>query len=118
MAGPLAAKVAMRKTPAQQPGARTVARNGEASLTMDAAILMINDQRISLSDDADMSALITDVMTAVIDGGGFVHIDGQRGEEYDVLVTPATQIIVRYRTMSFESGTTLGPWTAGIDLEL
>lgn len=85
---------------------------------MDAAILMINEQRIALSEDADMSALITHVMTAVLDGGGFVHIDGQHGEEYDVLVTPATQVMVRYRTMTFESGTPLGPWTAGIDLEI
>lgn len=85
---------------------------------MDAAILLINEQRIALSGDADMSALITNVMTAVVAGGGFVHIDGQNGDTYDVLVTPATQIMVRYHTMSFESGTTLGPWAAGIDLEI
>lgn len=85
---------------------------------MDAAILMINEQRIALSDDADLSAVISDVMRAVIAGGGFVHINAQGGDEYDVLVTPATQVTVRYRTMSFESGTPLGPWTAGINLEI
>ncbi len=85
---------------------------------MDAAILMINEQRIVMNDEADMSTLITSVMTAVIDGGGFVHIDGQHGDTYDVLVTPATQIMVRYRTMSFESGNPHGPWAASIDLDL
>lgn len=85
---------------------------------MDAALLLINDQRIPLDDDADVSALISNIMTAVLDGGGFVHIAGRRGDEYDVLVTPATQVMVRYRSMSFESGTTTGPWTAAIDLDM
>jgi hypothetical protein len=85
---------------------------------MDAAILLINDQRISLDEGADVGALITNVMTAVLDGGGFVHIDGRHGDTYDVLVTPATQVTVRYKTMSFESGTTTGPWTAAIDLDM
>ncbi len=85
---------------------------------MNAVILVINDQRIPVGDDADLSALIGRIMTAVIEGGGFVHIMGRHGDEYDVLVTPATQVIVRYKTMSFESGTPYGPWTAGIDLDI
>lgn len=85
---------------------------------MDAAILLINDQRIPLDNGADMSALITNVMTAVLEGGGFVHIEGRHGDEYDVLVTPATQVMVRYKTMSFESGNTNGPWTSAIDLDM
>ncbi len=85
---------------------------------MDAAILLINDQRIPLDKGADISALITNVMTAVLEGGGFVHIDGRHGAEYDVLVTPATQVMVRYKTMSFESGSSNGPWTSAIDLNM
>ncbi len=85
---------------------------------MDAAVLMINNQRIPLADDANMGALISEVMSAVDDGGGFVHIDGQHGDAYDVLVTPATQVMVRYRTISFESGGTGGPWTSAIDLDM
>lgn len=85
---------------------------------MDAAILMINNQRIPLDDDADIRTLITNVMAAVLEGGAFVHIDGRHGDEYDVLVTPSTQVIVRYKSMSFESGDSSGPWTAAIDLDM
>ena len=85
---------------------------------MDAAVLMINNQRIPLAENADMGALISEVMTAVDEGGGFVHIDGQHGDAFDVLVTPATQVMVRYRTISFEAGSSAGPWTSTIDLDM
>jgi len=86
--------------------------------TMNEAILMINDQLIPLNDQADPKCLIAGIMAAVIDGGGFVRINGHHGDEYDVLMTPATQVIVRYKTMSFESGTPQGPWTSNLDLDL
>ncbi|MDO9589595.1 MAG: hypothetical protein Q7J04_00445 [Microcella sp.] len=85
---------------------------------MSSTILTINSQRIPLEDDADVRSLITDVMSAVMDGGGFVHIDGKNGEEYEVLVSAATPVMVRHGTMAFESGSTGGPWTSGIDLDM
>jgi hypothetical protein len=85
---------------------------------MSATILMINNQRIPLNDGADVRALISDVMSAVIDGGGFVHIDGRNGEEYEVLVSAATPVMVRHGVMAFESGATGGPWTSAIDLDM
>lgn len=98
--------------------ARTVTSYTEGLSTMNEAILMINDQRIPLNDQADPDVLIANIMAAVIDGGGFVHINGQGGNEYDVLVTPVTRVIVRHTTVSTDAGTVQQTWTPAIDLDV
>ncbi|WP_439565565.1 hypothetical protein [Microcella sp.] len=85
---------------------------------MTAALLMINNERIALADDADLPTLIAEIMSAIDQGGAFVHIDGGRGDQYDVLITEATHVMVRHGSVSFEAGTPAGPWNSSIDLDI
>ncbi|OYX53355.1 MAG: hypothetical protein B7Y93_07770 [Micrococcales bacterium 32-70-13] len=85
---------------------------------MTAALLLINNERITLADDADLPALIAAIMTALDHGGAFVHIDGGRGDQYDVLITEGTQIIVRHGSASVEIVAPDGPWNSSIDLDI
>ena len=85
---------------------------------MTAALLLINNERITLADDADLPALIATIMTALDHGGAFVHIDGGRGDQYDVLITEGTQIIVRHGRPSVEVVAPEGPWNSSIDLDI
>ncbi len=85
---------------------------------MTAALLLINNERIALADDIDLSALIAEIITALEHGGAFVHIDGGRGDQYDVLITEATQIMVRHGRLSIEVVAPEGPWNSSIDLDI
>lgn len=85
---------------------------------MTAALLMINNERIALAEDVDLSTLIAEIMNALSQGGAFVHIDGGRGDQYDVLITDATHVMVRHGSLSFEAGTPAGPWNSSIDLDI
>ena len=84
-------------------------------------ILTINHQHIPLADDANVDELVRAVVGAVHDGGGFVRIIGRHGDQYDVLITAATPVMVRHGSMAFESsatGATSGPWITSIDLDM
>ena len=82
------------------------------------ATLVINDQRIPLSDETDVRDLIGDMMNAVAAGGSFVHIEGWHGRSYDVLVSSATQVLISHGSITFEAGTSEGPWVSSFDLDI
>ena len=84
----------------------------------DAVLLMINGQRIPLRESADVLRVMTDIVSAVHEGGGFVHIDGRHGDQYDVLVTSATHVMVMQTGMAFEAGGLSASWTSSIDLDI
>ncbi len=85
---------------------------------MTAALLLINNERIALADDADLPTLIAEIASALAQGGAFVHIDGSHGDHYDVLITESTHVMVRHVGLSFEAGTPVGPWSSSIDLDI
>jgi hypothetical protein len=85
---------------------------------MNDATLVVNDQSILLSDDADLRALIADMMSAVLAGGAFVRVIARHGRAYDILVNPATQVLISHGPITFETGDTEGAWASIIDLDL
>lgn len=85
---------------------------------MNEATLVINDQRIALSDETDVRVLIAAMMSAVETGGDFVHVDGWHGRSYDILVTSATHVLIAHGAITFEAGSSDGPWVTSIDLDI
>lgn len=85
---------------------------------MNSAVLMINNQRIPLREDADLRGLIAELTSALDQGGGFVHVRGLYNDAYDVLVTAATQIIVRHGSVTIEVGGDHEPWNSSVDLDI
>lgn len=56
--------------------------------------LIINGEHIALSDETDAHCVADEVLDAMMAGGAVVHIAGQRGRTYDLVVTAATQALV------------------------
>jgi hypothetical protein len=82
---------------------------------MNDATLVINSERIALSDQTDAHALIIDMMNAMVAGGAFVHVEGQNGATYDVLVTATTQVLFSHGSMTFASGPSGSPGASGLE---
>lgn len=79
--------------------------------------LVINDQRIPLSDGTDLRALIGELLNAVKADGAVVHLVDRNGREYDVVVTSATHALICHGSASFEDGTPHGPWISSVNLD-
>lgn len=82
-----------------------------------AATLLVNDHRIPLSVHTDVPSLIDDVTSAVDSGGAFVHVEGRLGRTYDVLINPATQVLVCRELVFLEPEALDAPWDLRVDLE-
>jgi hypothetical protein len=82
---------------------------------MNDATLVINSERITLSDETDAHALIIDMMNAMVAGGAFVHVEGQNGATYDVLVTATTQVLFSHGSMTFASGPPGAPGASALE---
>lgn len=85
---------------------------------MNDATLVVNTQRIPLSDETDVDALIGDMAIAIEHGGAFVHVDSVHGHSYDVLVTASTHVLISHGSIRFEAGASEGPWVSSIDLDI
>lgn len=92
---------------------REVPAPGPASIPT----LILNDQRIPLSDDTDLRALIGELLNAVRVGGAVVHLVDRHGREYDVVATPSTHALICHGSASFEEGTPHGPWISSVNLD-
>jgi len=58
------------------------------------SLLIVNGEHIALSDDTDAHCVAGEVLDAMMAGGAVVHIVGQRGRTYDLVVTATTQALV------------------------
>ena len=80
--------------------------------------LIIDAIRIPLADSLDVEALKTTIVAAARSGGDFVHLESEKGVLYDLLVTPASTVVVQSVTNVFEFASAVSTWTASLDLEL
>ena len=81
------------------------------------ATLVINQVRIALADAVDTTALIGEVVQAVRSGGAVVHVVARDGVEYDIVVTPATQALIRYQHTTTDDHAGDGPWLSTLELD-
>ena len=81
---------------------------------MASVTLIIDNQHISLGASVDIPELTAKIVNAVRDGGDFVHVNGAHGIDFDILVTPRTEAIIR----TAESGLdTTAPDTGWVQIE-
>lgn len=81
------------------------------------ATLVVNHVRIALPDAVDTNALIDEVVLAVRSGGAIVHVIGRDGVEYDIVVTTATQALIRYQHAMTDDHAGDGPWLSTLELD-
>jgi hypothetical protein len=82
------------------------------------AELIVNAHRIPLSESTDLPSLKSELLSATTGLGAFVQIDSLHGSSYEVLVTPATQIVLVHLPAMFETGAPEGAWNTVIDLDI
>lgn len=92
-------------------------RSAQAADLATTATLTVNRVRIALSDSVDTSALISEMATAVRSGGAVVHVVARDGIEYDIVVTPATQALIRYQPVMTDDHADDGPWVSTFELD-
>ncbi|MDO9589594.1 MAG: hypothetical protein Q7J04_00440 [Microcella sp.] len=82
------------------------------------AELVVNSHRIPLNESIDLSSLKSELLTAATGTGAFVQIESRHGTTYEVLVTPATQVVIVHLPAKFESGPPDSSWSTVIDLDI
>lgn len=92
-------------------------RDGRAPRHRSHATLLINDHRIALHADVNLKVVLAAILKAVLSGGGFVSVAGPRGQSYDILITPITQVLMRHDSISDDDDERDEPWTTTMDLE-
>jgi len=80
--------------------------------------LIVDSTRIPLAESVDVEALKSTIVAAARSGGDFVPLESERGVQYDLLVTPASTVIVQNVTNVFDFEPPTPAWTAAMDLEL
>lgn len=100
------------RSPVRTPVSDRTAPEGRSIST-----LLINDQRIQISPDVDLTMLMQNIARTALRGGGFVRVIGLHGHEFDIRITPTTQIILRYDAEVVDGPEIDEPWATEVDLE-
>ena len=79
--------------------------------------LIVNGEHITLSDDTDAHCVAEEVLDAMMAGGAVVHIAGQRGRTYDVVVTPTTQALVCHDMTPVDAPCDVEPESSSVNLD-
>ena len=78
--------------------------------------LIIDEHHISLGENADLQVLSNAIVSAVRDGGDFVHVESAHGQRYDVLVTARTRAVFLRSEGGLDTSADDG-WTQSLDLD-
>lgn len=84
---------------------------------MTTTTLTIDDHRITLREDADVSELAGSIVAAVREGGDFVHVDDARGQSYDVLITSHSRAMITQTEPALDTTMPDRGWTPSLELD-
>ncbi|MER3390708.1 MAG: hypothetical protein RJQ01_11850 [Microcella sp.] len=79
--------------------------------------LTVDERRITLRDDTDVSVLAEEIVAAVRDGGEFVRVRDAHGQSFAVLLTPHSRVMIAQSESTVDMTSSDSGWSPSLELD-